>query len=484
VNALIGLAQKKMLLAPDTSVVLGTQALRLSQQLNFSTGMGKAYQNLGNFYFLLSDLTAAMKNYKSAMSIWEELEKKGQNVGHLKSRLIGGIANIYLSQGDYKSALANYSTAASTSQEAGDRDGLATILGNIGTVYKNQGNYPKALEYFFRSLKINQELGSDLDISRDLGNIGTVYFRQGIHEKALEYYHKALEIDEPSGNKAGVARQQSNIGCVYLEQHEYVKALDHFNISIKMNEELGNQREIATQLCNMGSVYQDKQDPEAALRFYVCALSVAEQNNLNNIISVLNENIGAVYLSLKNYKKAEEYLLKGLAYSEAQQDLEGTRNMYLKLCQIDSIKGDFKTGLDHYRRYIEARDSITNQENTKKQIRLEMQFEFDKKQAADSIRVSEEKKLAYAELKSEKNKRYALYGGLGLVIVFAGFMYNRFLVTRKQKQIIEEQKQTVEIQKKIVEEKNKEVLDSIYYARRIQRSLLPNEKYISKHVRK
>jgi hypothetical protein len=37
-------------------------------------------------------------------------------------------------------------------------------------------------------------------------------------------------------------------------------------------------------------------------------------------------------------------------------------------------------------------------------------------------------------------------------------------------------------QKKLIEEKQKEILDSIRYARRIQRSLLPTEKYISRAI--
>ena len=75
-----------------------------------------------------------------------------------------------------------------------------------------------------------------------------------------------------------------------------------------------------------------------------------------------------------------------------------------------------------------------------------------------------------------------MYGGLFLVLVFAIFILNRFRVTKKQKIIIESQKEIVEEQKKIVEEKNKDITDSIYYARRIQRALLPTEKYITKNL--
>ena len=94
--------------------------------------------------------------------------------------------------------------------------------------------------------------------------------------------------------------------------------------------------------------------------------------------------------------------------------------------------------------------------------------------------MSEEKKLTTVKLKQEQSQRYFLYGGLGLTILFGIFMFNRFRITKKQKNIINEQKTIVENQKKLVEEKQKEVLDSIRYAKRIQQSLMPTEKFIER----
>jgi len=58
-------------------------------------------------------------------------------------------------------------------------------------------------------------------------------------------------------------------------------------------------------------------------------------------------------------------------------------------------------------------------------------------------------------------------------------MYNRFKITQKQKRIIESQKHLVEHQKQIVDEKQREILDSIHYARRIQMALIPSEKIVA-----
>jgi hypothetical protein len=125
-------------------------------------------------------------------------------------------------------------------------------------------------------------------------------------------------------------------------------------------------------------------------------------------------------------------------------------------------------------------DSLNMESNKKASIESQLKYEYEKKAVADSVRVVEEKKVVAAQLKQKRTQRYALYGGLGLMALFALFMVNRFRITSKQKNIISEQKKLVEAQKSIVEEKQKEVLDSIHYAKRIQRSLLPQEKYIEK----
>jgi hypothetical protein len=49
---------------------------------------------------------------------------------------------------------------------------------------------------------------------------------------------------------------------------------------------------------------------------------------------------------------------------------------------------------------------------------------------------------------------------------------------------IEHAKNTINAQKYIIAEKNKDILDSMHYAKRIQDSLLPNDSYLSKHLKR
>ena len=123
-------------------------------------------------------------------------------------------------------------------------------------------------------------------------------------------------------------------------------------------------------------------------------------------------------------------------------------------------------------------------------LKNQLKYEYEKKSSADSVKNAEQQKVKDAQLavqtitlKQEKFQRYSLVVGLLVVLVGLGFVINRFRITQKQKKIIEEQKIKVDEAFERLHEKNTEVMDSIYYARRIQRALITNEKYIERKLK-
>jgi serine phosphatase RsbU (regulator of sigma subunit) len=98
------------------------------------------------------------------------------------------------------------------------------------------------------------------------------------------------------------------------------------------------------------------------------------------------------------------------------------------------------------------------------------------------VKVAEEHKVFDARMQKEKTQRWALYIGIVLIAVFSAFMYNRFRITRKQKQLIEIKEKETQEQKHIIEEKHREISDSINYAERIQRSFMASKELLDKHL--
>ncbi|HYG50208.1 MAG TPA: hypothetical protein VD905_04860, partial [Flavobacteriales bacterium] len=60
----------------------------------------------------------------------------------------------------------------------------------------------------------------------------------------------------------------------------------------------------------------------------------------------------------------------------------------------------------------------------------------------------------------------------------------QFTKVEALQQKTEQQSREIELEKQLVEEKNKEILDSIHYSKRIQQALLPSEKYIERNLKR
>jgi hypothetical protein len=136
-------------------------------------------------------------------------------------------------------------------------------------------------------------------------------------------------------------------------------------------------------------------------------------------------------------------------------------------------------------------DSISNEENTKKIVQAQMQYEFEKQESV--MRLAQEKKdaLAANEKKKQAIVRNVFMGGFVLVLFLALMIFRGYQNKKRDNDIIMLQKQEVEksreliaLQKNMVEEKQKEIVDSIYYARRIQKALITNEKSIQKQMKR
>jgi tetratricopeptide (TPR) repeat protein len=362
-------------------------------------------------------------------------------------------------------------------QAIGDKLGMAANCNNFGILYQVQGNCPKAIDYYTLSLKYNEEIDNKSGIGTALHNIGHVYQDQADYKKAIEYYLRSLKIREQDGDPLKIAESEVNIGGIYLPMHEYDKAEKSLQRSLKLFRETGMKPGESMALGNMGTLYEARNEYDKAIDYYSKSLEI--QQELGDKINISNSlvNIGKVYLKQEKYEKALPLLKEGLSISREVGDANGIKLASGNLSEVYKKTGKYKEALEMHELYLSMWDSINNEESKKELLKQEFKYDYEKKAAADSVHAAEEKKVVAAQLRQEQTTRYALYAGLVLLCIFAVFMVSRFRESQKQKAIIE-------LQKVFVEQKQREVLDSIHYAGRIQKSLLPTEKYIDKQLKR
>jgi serine phosphatase RsbU (regulator of sigma subunit) len=189
----------------------------------------------------------------------------------------------------------------------------------------------------------------------------------------------------------------------------------------------------------------------------------------------LLNNIGTTYHSQKKYKEALEYCSKGLILAKEVGALEYIASSEKELSEIYSEINDYKNAFLHYHSYIAIKDSLFNEENTAELVRSEMNFDFEKKQAVAKAEQEKKDAINAGELKQQRMQRNYFIAGFILMIALALFIFKGYNEKKRANSIIAEQKA-------IVEEKNKDITDSINYARRIQTAILPSLESIRSHL--
>ena len=413
-------------------------------------------------------------------SIKEESEDR--RIRLIRANISANLGSFYYLKTDYFNALNYYQKGLKLDEGLKNKKGIAKDLGNIGNVFKDQGDYPKALGYYFEALKMAEELGYKQLIANTRCNIGIVYRHQGDYPKALNYYFKSLEIAEELGNLSGIAKNLGNIGVVYTEQNNFPKALEYDFKALEIAEELGDKNGIARQIGNIGTVYNSQNDFTKALEYGFKALKIAQEIGDKNLIAINLGNIGLLSIKTGKFIEAERYLKKAIALDDSIGVIDGLKDDEEYLSQLYDTTGRYKLALIHYKKAIALKDTIFSQENKKQLIRKEMNYEFDKKEAATKAEHDKEIAVAVAEKKKQQIIIWSVIAGLLLVIVFASFVFRSLRITRKQKNIIELQKNEVDKQKEIVEKQKEKIVDSITYAQRIQQSILMEESEIQTYL--
>ena len=402
VNAYNNLADQFKESNPDSTAFYARKAMLLAQKIDYDFGLANAFMNSGNSNIIRSNYSQALKDFYKAQSVYKNLLETNSEID--KKKIKNGLARAYASAGvvfseenNYSKALENYQNALEIYQEIDQKNNVSKAYNNIGIVYKSQNNNSKALEYFKKALKIQEEIGEQT-VAVTLMNIGVIYFENENDAEALKYYNQAKNRFEKTDNKRGFALLNNYLGDYYSKQKDDNQAINYYNQSLKLYDELQNKFGASLVLYNLGQLHSNQKKYNEALTFAAKSLEYAKE------IGVLDQIIHS------------EKLL-----SEIYDGLDNPAQ-----------------SLEHYKKYIVFRDSLNNQENHKKFIRAEMNFEYDKKEAL-------------LQEKSKRLQQLALFSILGslLVLVLLFVIYNRLQVKRRltlQKEVAEYEQKALHLQ--------------------------------------
>ena len=303
--------------------------------------------------------------------------------GEINAMII--VAEIYWGMSNFKLAM-EYAVKAKmwAGKENMPRE-LALSHRLIGLVYVDLGNYNKAAEHFFESLKIFEDIKDKEGTSRALSSIGYVYFDQKNYDKALEYYFSSLNLAKEINDQLGIARGLNNIAAVYGSREEYEKVTPYLEEAIVINQELGKKQWVGINYMNLGLTYQELGNLQKAINYFDKALVIFAE--LENIMwqSKCYLNVGTYYTETHNYNLGLDYAKIALELGQKHQMKKIIYDAYELFRNTYLAKGDTVAAYNYILLKYEAKDSLNVEKNKALLSRLELQYEFEKKEQEERI---------------------------------------------------------------------------------------------------
>ncbi|PHR49925.1 MAG: hypothetical protein COA32_01980 [Fluviicola sp.] len=431
---------------PDSSVYFGKQALEIANKLDRPADKVSALLKIGTGHYFARDYNQTIEECNKALV----LSKK------IKDTIYQGTILYYLSRA--YSRIARYDLTIQIQldairfyEERNHAAAIGVMYNNMSIAYKYLGDFREAIEALKIASKNYKKAKSKENYFSPYTNIAACYFEMEEYDSCLIYVDSA-KIMVKKYNKPNAETMLNHMqiweGEIAYERGSYEKALGHYKISHE---------------ANMESYEIDDQ-----------------------IYSQLG--IGRSLLKLGRPKEAKPYLVEVLEKAKESNALKRVMMGHEALAELYNELGDFKKSTYHLKHQIELSDSIFNQEKTMAIMSARTAFDVENKEK--EIRMLSMKnelgeknaRLQEAELEQTKSRQILLYSILAFTLVFIIGLFVLIKKRNKTNRLLKRQKNEISEQKEVLQIKNKEILDSIQYAKRIQTAILPPGKLVRSYL--
>ena len=350
---------------------------------------------------------------------------------------------------------------------------LPRVYLSTGNFYLDRDRLPEAISYYQKTLDLAEQLNDSMYIAFANGSLGNVHVKSKKYQEALPVFRKNLNIWKNKKVNDLIPVALTNIGRSLLEIGELNSALDTLHEGLLFSE----QNNIATKKSDLSyyvaKVHLKQKNNQEALKWAKQSREdVLEHDKLQLYkSSLLIAEVQTIFL---NWKVADS--ICKWTYNNLKNETK-FRTEFLASCnclvKTNKGLGDNASALNYKWEYINQRDALDKLYQLNQLDQIELEHTLHKKLMMDSLGFANKQHEILLQQQLDKD-RFKLFNWLliifCLVIIGTGFyIYKSY---QKQKQTF---KQLAEV--------NKEITDSITYAKYIQDAFLPDENELNNYFK-
>ncbi len=440
---------------------------RVKSNINSSHFTGKVFSIL-LFSFFCFKISLAQND---SVKIWiDRVERNPQDLIALD-----GIT-FYLSYSDPKKCLEYSDKMLKLAEKNKNTGAIINAYVSKSIALRELARYSESLDLNLKAIKVAEQNKDSVNIGHTYTLLANFYHVTYKYQLAEKYYQEANKIFELINDKENQLIILSNLSDVYVNTGRPELAEAALEKSVKGKKESGDRGSIGISYYSLGSflISQHKINKAAIIldSAIVYLTSVGDKYYYYQTLALKAE----VLHQLGKFNESNEILLKLVNNTIIKDNIDLVEGAYRNMSRNFEKLNKPVEALKYARLEKKLSDSIFTKESLNALNEAQAKFDTDKKEKEIEL-LNKEKKINETELSRQKTIRNSFIVGSIIVIAFALFILRSLQINRRDKKLISEQKETLE-------HKNKEVTDSIRYAKRIQTALLPNDKYVERTLKR
>ena len=414
------------------------------------------YRTMGVIYEDNNRLSEAYLWYEKALQLNEYLP----NSTKLDIYLDWAIINKKLSK--YEITRAYYKHTLDLATKINDLEIVQYVYTGLGTLNGSIGEFDKAIEFHLQSIEVAEKRHHTEGGILASVNIATVYMQTKNYKLAYSFLQKAYDLVISTTDSINMDYVLNAYGQVLNAETKYAEAVDYHQKALKYCEKTNDKWMIASTLGYMADVYTKMaQYKNAELTFNRCY----QFHNYFDFYELpnLHLSLGNLYLKTNRPHEAADAFHKSLSLSSTRGFKDLVQKSNLGLTEVYELMGDYDAALKHIMVAEMYKDSIFNEDKSKKIAEVQYKYNTEKSEIDYKINLEKSQKEIQA-LQLSQNRTIIYLISVVLLVVFS-FIFIFYYIKQKNRNntLLSQKNKEIELKNDRLEKSN-EILKQFAYA--------------------
>jgi tetratricopeptide (TPR) repeat protein len=327
-------------------------------------------------------------------------------------------------------AFENINIAYELFKQLNNKKWIANTYLSFAIIHNTLSNPELALYYGLRGISyFDENDGSIFDKIMGCYILGTIYKDLKKFTEAESYYTTGLSYSSDASS-SWLGRIYSSLANIYTYQQKYDEAIEMSFKALEILKSENNSLGESRSLTDIGIIYKKQKKYNKALHYFFDGLKIRESKNVKQFILTSLLEIGDTYLMYSKNNEALDYFLRAEIIALELNLEQKLITIYQEIATAHKLLLNYPEAVVYFEKLFYVSEKFHQ-----KQIETKL------------LNVSNEL-IAEKEAEIERLKNVELKAAYQLIAL-----------------------------------KNKEILESMRYASRIQKALLPSEKYIDRSIK-